>query len=525
MINIKKSDILGLINHYKEVSQGSGRKLVGSVAPIVFSLERFVDSLPAGDAPLSNTQLRDLAIILLTRKKSTRLLGDKPTASEVLATQLEAQFGGEMLTKKVKSQFDNYTLSQSTFNKIYENFNAPNNIILPPSGHVSEPRKEEKKPSSSPQLAPSSSFFFSQFSFGSTKLQKLLNHISIGEINQAEVIWSKNPELLLKKGRVKRKNEIPLGSGNIAPFEDSPGFYEYSDRTAYQIALMNEEFEAAKKMHEHMSPEEIIKQFDEVFPGGEIKNMHIDLEEGKAKLKNLFLALTKTELHNDESAREVIIPDEAKRLLHELYSYAKPNANVSQGLVFDSELYYAAMELYRFNIQGFDHGMKRGRADDPCNPKLPVDHRYALTVFWCVRVEAWLAGCLGTANLRGYASGWNYDRSVLLCDGILLKSRPYDYVSISPIPPSTAMVPYYNYQQENLVFGKNIRVTVDGVIASPWRITDVVKMNPPCDRDTGDDHEFLRQESRRGFFDAKQQERKAFSELIAGLRQYKRNKP
>ncbi|HEU5281925.1 MAG TPA: hypothetical protein VFU82_08115 [Gammaproteobacteria bacterium] len=504
MINIKKSDILGLINHYKEVSQGRGRKLVGSVPPIVSSLERFVDSLPADDAPLNNIQLYYLAIILLTRKKSTRLLGDKPTASEVLATQLEAQLGDEMFTKQVKSQFDNNTLTQSSFDEICKNFNAPNNIniILPPSGHVSEPRKEEKKPSSSPRLAPPP--FLSKLFGGETKLQKLLNHISIGEINQAEVIWSKNPELLLKKGRVKRKNEIPLGSGNIAPFEDSPGFYEYSDRTAYQIALMNEEFEAAKKMHEHMSPEEIIKQFDEVFPGGEIKNMHIDLEEGKAKLKNLFLALTKTELHNDESAREVIIPDEAKRLLHELYSYAKPNANVSQGLVFDSELYYAAMELYRFNIQSFKHGVRR-TGDDPDNPNLSYDHRYALMVFWCVRVEAWLAGCLGTANLRRYVRGWDSHPSVQPCD---------------------TLDPYYSYQEKNLVFGKNIRVTVTGIIASPWSMPGSMGrgMYPPGDR-AESDGEFLHQESRRGFFDAKQQERKAFSELIAGLRQYKRNKP
>lgn len=495
MITINRSEIQALIIDYKENGRGRAKKATDTVASIVANLEIFVNSLPVNEDLLDNTALYDLAVILLKREKSTRFIGNKPTKSEELAMKLEAKF--DVGFSVIKAKFDNHQLSLEEFNSIYQALQAPGTTITPTA-----------PTHASPSVAQS---FFSKFSFTGSNSKKLLDHVSLGEMKQAEVIWRKNPKLLLKKGKVKRENCLPIGSGNIVPFHDNPGFYEYN-HTAYQIALMNEEFEAATKMQEHMPDEEIIKQFDEIFPDGVIKSIHIDLSEGEAKLNHLFKLLIEFPDCYDFNKMS---PD-IEAALHDLYSYAKPKQKVTQGLVFDYNLYKLAKELYNSSYYS------NPNTDIPLPPKnstfYSMDMRRA---FWCVRVEEWLAGCLGTAHLRRHAYGLvNRDDSADNYgnpdhnSGIILFNPGISYFSPRVI------------DGQQMILGRNACVGNSGQLLMPG-------INAESASNTNDYNDRMSRkrvrESRRhsglfdginkDFFAEKNQQREAFSALIANLRQ------
>ena len=78
--------------------------------------------------------------------------------------------------------------------------------------------------------------------FDVDSLRKLLSHAALGEWNAASAIWSNDPSLLTCRGTVYHPNPK-----EITP-QMNPGRYKYVQRTAWQIALMNEEYELAEEI-------------------------------------------------------------------------------------------------------------------------------------------------------------------------------------------------------------------------------------------------------------------------------------
>ena len=238
--------------------------------------------------------------------------------------------------------------------------------------------------------------FFNEHQAALNCLRQLLNHGALGELEDAKRIWRAFPDLLTCRGTIFHPNRIYVeGQAPIdIPFNLNPGRYKYTNRTFYQILLMNSEFEEAEEVGKLMTQEEKQKQFDEVFPDGEIKKYHSNLEEAKRLLQILFDAVAKDESLNierdkDDNIKNIVMNDATRAALNKLYAYAKPKSEHDIGLVFDPEFYHAALKLY----------------DDECDSQFKLnEYRYP---FWNICVEEWLAGCLGTRFLRPHAQGFD----------------------------------------------------------------------------------------------------------------------
>ena len=154
---------------------------------------------------------------------------------------------------------------------------------------------------------------------------------------------------------------------------------------------MHSEFEEAEETGKMMTQEEKQKQFDEVFPDGEIKKYNFDLEEAKKLLQAVFTAVAKDEclkIEYDENynIKNIIMSDSTREVLYKLYAYAKPTSEHEIGLVFDPEFYHEALKLY----------------DEKGDQFKQKGDRYT---FWNICIEEWLAGCLGTRFLRPHSQG------------------------------------------------------------------------------------------------------------------------
>lgn len=270
-------------------------------------------------------------------------------------------------------------------------------------------------PSSVINLARTGRHFYALFTLSGayqralSSLNKLLNHAALGELEAAEKILKLFPDLLTYRGTIYHPNRVYVkGLPPVAiPFHQNPGRYKYMNRTSYQILLMNSEFEEAEKVGKLMTQEEKQKQFNEVFPDGQIKKYNFDLKEAKKLLLAVCEAMAKDEclkIERDEHyiIKNIIMSDSTREALHQLYRYTRPKLEHEIGLVFDPEFYHEALKLYK---EKFDHHFKQ-RWD-----------RYA---FWNICVEEWLVGCLGTRFLRPRIQGLDNSltrRGCVLMDG------------------------------------------------------------------------------------------------------------
>lgn len=218
-------------------------------------------------------------------------------------------------------------------------------------------------------------------------LRKLLGHAALGELKDAKKIWKKHPDLLTCYGTIFHPNRIYNGDDVVGdiPFHHNPGRYKYENKTALQILWANEEYDEAKRLEDIVGPEEMQRQFFEVFPDGVIKKDNFDLEKANALLQAVFDAIIKD--NNIHSENFDVMNANTKAALEALYAYAKPKSEHETGLVFDANFYLAALTLYD------------NKAHDQ------FKQHWAKYDFWCIRVEEWLAGCLGTGYLRLHAQG------------------------------------------------------------------------------------------------------------------------
>lgn len=215
--------------------------------------------------------------------------------------------------------------------------------------------------------------------------RRLLSHAALGEWDKAKEIWSKYPSLLTCPGTVYHpnltysENQIPVP----IPADQNPGRYKYVNCTAWQIALMNEEFDIAEEMAKSMDTEEKKKQFDEIFPNGIIKH-NWDLKKAIELLREVFDKVIQDSSINENNLD--MMNKSTKDALDKLYAYVKPAPEQQKGLVFDAKIYVEALKLFDEKLfSKFQNWDQRS--------------------FWCIRVEEHLASLLGTGYLRPHAQG------------------------------------------------------------------------------------------------------------------------
>lgn len=428
MITIERSEILTLLMQYN-------KKKFRRKTDVIVKLQAFLNPEASDDtgvkliASQNNThnilnqdELYKLALILLTRDKSTQLFRSqqqKLTKSEVLAQTLEDKFGhGEFQSLKEYFTHNNGLLTQDDFNRMFQDAVAEN-APLNPSADVQPPdvklfgddvilRIGELSFPSAMRLAQTSwrnyrLFSANQkFSEKNNLLRELLSHAALGELAAAEKIWSEHLDLLTCYGTVFHPNRIYEGNNVVddIPFYHNPGRYKYTQKTILQILWMNEEYEAAELIKDRLSPHEWSRQFLEVFPDGMIKKNNFDLDEAKKLLQAVFVAIRKDDSLNLEDLD--VMNMKTRYALNALYAYAKPSNDVKTGLVFDVNFYLATLALYDAKLLKI-----KSRA---------TDEERAKNQFWIVRVEEWLAGCLGTGYFRHRVQGFfNQDNPLIGC--------------------------------------------------------------------------------------------------------------
>jgi hypothetical protein len=229
------------------------------------------------------------------------------------------------------------------------------------------------------------SSFFTERKLAFKLLRKLLGHAVLGEWENAESIYKLFPDLLTCRGTIYHPNRTyEEGKAPVAiPADKNPGRYKYDNCTAWQIALMNAEYEEAELMGKFMTEKEKQKQYVEIFPDGQLIKHNWDLEEAKRRLDAVFDAVIKDQSINENNLDKM--NEETSKALAELYAYVKPASEHHTGLVFDENIYLAALQLYEDRFSRFATWDQR--------------------TFWCIRVEEHLASLLGTGYLRLHAQG------------------------------------------------------------------------------------------------------------------------
>jgi len=195
-------------------------------------------------------------------------------------------------------------------------------------------------------------------------LNNLLIHAKLGEWKAARKIWTKCPDILKVKGRVKHR-------------------YLYESHTAYQIAWRNEEDDIIAEMNEILSAEEQKKQFDEIFPNGELIKHNWDFEHAKKLLQAVFDAVIKDTVIRESDMS--LMNDETQKALQALHDYLNPDKSAQTGLVCDVRIYQQALSCYDDNFNAFVDWNRR--------------------TFWCIRVEEMIATFLSTGYLRAHCQG------------------------------------------------------------------------------------------------------------------------
>jgi hypothetical protein len=197
-------------------------------------------------------------------------------------------------------------------------------------------------------------------------LNTLLTHAVFGEWKAARKIWTRCPNILKLKGSVKHR-------------------YLDKNHTAYQIAWRNEEDDIIAEMNQFLSAEEQKKQFDEIFPDGQLIKHNWDFETAKKLLQNVFDAVIKDTVIDEDNMS--LMNDETRIALQALHDYLNPDksAHCQTGLVCDVRIYQQALSCYDDNFHAFVDWNGR--------------------IFWCIRVEEMIATYLSTAYLRAHCQG------------------------------------------------------------------------------------------------------------------------
>lgn len=249
------------------------------------------------------------------------------------------------------------------------------------------------------------SLFHREYKLTHKLLRKLLSHAALGEWIDAERIWKVFPELLTQRGTIYHPNRIYGEDKNPIdiPAEKHPGRYKYANCTAWQIALMNEEFEEAEKMALYMSEEEKQKQFAEIFPSGKITHDAAKLKQAKKLLHAVMDALVKDDspIKKGSSKRLALnitrsqfqmgrVNAVTQRALNELYAFVKPKPEYSQDLLLDIHVYIAALKMFKKTFK--PKPKPETQLEDKC-------------LFWAILVEEYLASLLGTRYLRPHTQG------------------------------------------------------------------------------------------------------------------------
>jgi len=299
-----------------------------------------------------------------------------------------------------------------------------------------------------------SSFLFTERNLAPNLLRKLLGHGALGELEDAESIYKLFPDLLTCPGTIYHPNRCykdadghDLVTPVDIPFENHPGRYVYSDCTFYKILLMNSEFEEAEIAGQLMTKEEKQKQFNDVFPDGEIKKYGFDLGEAKKLLRAVFdavaqdkdLKIKRDDDYNNNNIKSIIMGDATRKALDALRCYAKPETEHKIGLVFAPELYCEALKLY----------------DENSDSQFQSKRKWDRDTFWSICVEEWLAGCLGTRFLRPHSQGLG---ARLSRRGCILNDSSSVFAfrrSLGSIPGSHFFVSYYG---ASFVRGRESRV-------------------------------------------------------------------
>ena len=125
------------------------------------------------------------------------------------------------------------------------------------------------------------------------------------------------------------------------------------------------------------------KQFFEIFPDGQIIKHNWDLEHAKKLLHAVWDAITNDKVIDGNDLSKM--SEATQNALYALYHYVKPTPEHKTGLVCDGNLRLAALEL-------FDNRYSKLKTWQRCT-------------FWYIKVEEWLAACLGTGLLRNHAQG------------------------------------------------------------------------------------------------------------------------
>lgn len=429
--DIKRSEIQVLLTAYHsgegdeaiKIKKSFLRNTPGSVPTFITALQRFIEELnqssPSVD-PLAPEALFKLLILLLSREVRTHTFSKESKHSERLARKLEEKFDTDEF-QELKNHFKLNTLDFDKFISIcklasvdpQENedqketqanqnhapqFNDDEMFII-----TSQSKSLSEKFS---LLKVSSNHYYLFFNITQTHyplLRKLLSHGALGELEQAEAIWRKHPDLLDCYGTVYHPNHTYVdGQASVAiPFHHNPGRYKYIHLTYLQMLWLNEEYEEAKPIEAILGAKEVARQFFEVFPDSVIKKYNFDFERAVTLLNAVFKAIA-----NDKSIasdKHDQMNAATRETLDALYVYAKPTPDHQTGLVFDPNFYFAALKLYD----------QYARAEFNKNSS---KHE-----FWCIRVEEWLAGCLGTGYLRPHAQGigsiTHHRRGCAMADG------------------------------------------------------------------------------------------------------------
>jgi hypothetical protein len=196
-------------------------------------------------------------------------------------------------------------------------------------------------------------------------LNSLLTHAVFGEWKAARKIWTRYPDILKLKGKVKR-------------------CYEHN-HTAYQIAWRNEEDDIIAEMNQFLSPEEQKMQFDEIFPDGRLIKHNWSFDKAKQLLQKVFNAVIEDTVicENDMG----LMNDKTRIALQALSDYLNPDQSgqCQTGLVCDVRIYQQARSCYDDKFHLFVDWNRRA--------------------FWCIRVEEMIASFLSTAYLRPHCQG------------------------------------------------------------------------------------------------------------------------
>ena len=226
-------------------------------------------------------------------------------------------------------------------------------------------------------------------------LRQLLNHAALGEWEKAEGLWKLFPDLLTCRGTIYHPNRIAIeGAAPVEiPLDINPGRYKYMNVTAWQIALMNEEYEEAEMMGALMTVEEKQKQFIEIFPDGRMVKYDWDLKQAEKLLLAVFDEVIKDPLINANDLSKMT--DATNQARQAMIQYVKPQVEHKSGHVFDVNLYIKALALYDDKFQQFKTWDQRS--------------------FWNIKIEEWLAAGLGTGYLRPHAQGIRNDLSRAGC--------------------------------------------------------------------------------------------------------------